>query len=246
MFLNLNDWKIYNFFFIEIKFRLFYILLSFLLCFLICFYFKEELIYILTNYILYFMSSQRFIFSKLTQILYIYLKFALTLSLFLNLPFFFFHIIYFFFSGLYFHEKKKIIYIFFLFNLNYILSIFLTYFYIFPFWLNIFLNFEKNNQIFPLHFEANLNDFFFFMFNLFFNVIFCFQIPLIIYLLIYLKIIDILFIIKNRKIFYLFCIILSACFAPPDIFNQCLIYFLFIIIYELFILLFLLKNNLQL
>jgi Sec-independent protein secretion pathway component TatC len=65
---------------------------------------KEQLIYILIKYLLYNMSSHRFIFTKLTQILITYIKFSIILGLIINIPFILGHIFYFFNSALYKHE----------------------------------------------------------------------------------------------------------------------------------------------
>jgi sec-independent protein translocase protein TatC len=129
------------------------------------------------------------------------------------------------------------------FLLNYILSILLTYFFIFPNLLNFFLIFEKNNIFFPLHFEAKIEEFFSVMFVLFFNITLSFQIPILLYILIYNNIIDIYFIIKNRKIFYLFFLILSAFIAPPEILTQFFIFILIIFLFEFFIFINIFYNN---
>ena len=71
--------------------------------------------------------------------------------------------------------------------LNYILSVIITYNIIFPQILDIFLQFEKKNNFFPIHFEAKLEDFFSTMFLLFINIIICFQLPILAYVLILIK-----------------------------------------------------------
>ena len=181
------------------------------------------------------MSSHRFIFTKLTQILFTYLKFSVIIAFLINIPFILLHIFYFLNTALYKHEWVywvKII----LFSIsNYFLSIFFNYYYIFPKILDLFLNFEKNNIFFPLHFEAKIDDFISmaFFWNLF--LILYFQIPILLHILIHYKIISIQNIILNRKYFYLIFIFLSAFFAPPEIITQLLLFLLFSIIYEVLI-----------
>ena len=70
------------------------------------------------------------------------------------------------------------------------LSIFLNYFYIFPKILDLFLNFEKNNFFFPLHFEAKIDDFISMAFLWFFNIIICFQIPIFTHISLYYNLIN--------------------------------------------------------
>jgi sec-independent protein translocase protein TatC len=109
--------------------------------------------------------------------------------------------------------------------------------------LDFFLDFEKKNLYFPLHFEAKIEDFFSIMFLIFFNIILSFQIPVIVYILNYKKIINNFFIIKNRKIFYLFFLLLSALMAPPEIISQLIIYIFILILFEIFILMILFIKN---
>jgi sec-independent protein translocase protein TatC len=74
------------------------------------------------------------------------------------------------------------------------------------------------------------------MYFLFLNMIFCFQIPIIINLLIYLKKVELDFIIKNRKICYFILFNFSALISPPEILNQIFIYLLLLFLFEIVIL----------
>lgn len=229
--------------FFELKYRFFYIILSLLITSVFCYILKEQLIYILIKYLLYNMSSHRFIFTKLTQILITYIKFSFILAFFINIPFILVHSFYFLNSALYKHEwfywlKVIIISIFF-----YFLSIFLNYIFIFPKILDLFLNFEKNNFFFPLHFEAKIDDFISMAFLWFFNIIICFQIPIIIHILLYYDFIHIKNILINRKYFYLFFIFLSAFLAPPEIITQLVLFFFFSFIYEILLIILLIIFN---
>ena len=58
------------------------------------------------------------------------------------------------------------------------------------------------------------------MYFLFLNMIFCFQLPIVINGLIYFKYINLNLIIKNRKVFYFILFNLSALISPPEILNQ--------------------------
>jgi len=196
---------------------------------------KEQLIYILIKYLLYNMSSHRFIFTKLTQILITYIKFSIILGLIINIPFILGHIFYFFNSALYKHEWIYWLKIF-CFSISiYFLSISINYFYIFPKILDLFLNFEKNNIFFPLHFEAKIDDFISMAFLWNFILILYFQIPILMHILLHFKIINIKSIILNRKYFYLIFIFLSAFFAPPEIIMQLFLFISFSLIYEILI-----------
>ena len=101
MFSYFNQFKIYLYFFFEIKLRVFYICISSFFTFIMCYLYKDQITYVLTNYLLYNMSSHRFIFTNLTQILITYLKISFLLSILINIPFILLHILYFFISALY-------------------------------------------------------------------------------------------------------------------------------------------------
>lgn len=222
--------------FIELKYRFFYIIISILITSFFCYILKEQLIYLLIKYLLYNMSSHRFIFTKLTQILFTYIKFSFILAFFYNLPFLIIHCFYFLNSALYKHEWFYWFKIVFLSIFIYFVSIFLNYFFIFPKILDLFLNFEKNNYFFPLHFEAKIDDFISTAFLWFFNIIICFQIPIIMHIFLYYQLIDIKNILINRKYFYLFFIFLSAFLAPPEIITQFILFLFFSFIFELLLL----------
>lgn len=229
--------------FFELKYRFIYIIISILITSFFCYILKEQLIYLLIKYLLYNMSSHRFIFTKLTQILITYIKFSVILAFFINIPFILLHCFYFINSALYKHEWVywiKIISISLIFYFN---SILLNYFYIFPKILDLFLNFEKNNFFFPLHFEAKIDDFISMAFLWFFNIILCFQIPIMIHILIYYKLINIKNILINRKYFYLFFIFLSAFLAPPELLTQFVLFLIFSSIYEILLLILLIIFN---
>ena len=104
MFSYFNNIHNYLYFFSEIKYRIFYIIISLLITFIVSYLYKEQLIYLLTHYLLYNMASHRFIFTKLTQILLTYIKFSIILSFFINVPFILLHALYFFIAALYKHE----------------------------------------------------------------------------------------------------------------------------------------------
>ena len=181
------------------------------------------------------MSSHRFIFTKLTQILFTYLKFSIIIAFLINIPFIILHLFYFLNTALYKHEWIYWIKIIIFSICCYFFSIFLNYYYIFPKILDLFLNFEKNNLFFPLHFEAKIDDFISmaFLWNLI--LILYFQVPILLHILLHYNVINIQNIVLNRKYFYLIFIFLSAFFAPPEIITQIVLFIFFSFIFELLI-----------
>jgi len=243
MFEYFNQFKLYNKIFLEIKWRCLYIIISWLFLSIICFLFKEQFIYILSKYLLYNMSSHRFIFTELTTILTIYLQFIFFCSIYIQIPFIIIHFCYFFLSSFYYSEWRVWLFVHGWSIFLYILSIFISYKFIFPGIIHIFLSFETKNLniYFPLHFEAKINEFFYLMFRVFFMISFCFQIPIILYILYFFNIIYLNNIIQYRKIFYIIFLFISAIISPPEIINQLIIFFFIVLLFEILIIILLLK-----
>ena len=156
--------KIYLHYIFEVKLRFLYVIFSIINTFFISYLYKNQIIFIITKYLLNNMNSHRFIFTDLTLVLFIHLKLILFISILINIPFLIIHFIYFMINSLYIHELKSYINISINSILIFFFSIYINYNYIFPQILNFFLSFENKNNFFPLHFEAKFEDFF----NIFF------------------------------------------------------------------------------
>lgn len=217
----------------ELKYKIFYSILTIILTSLSCYIYINQLMYVLTYYLLYNMNSQRFIFTKLTELFFTYIKFSLISGLFFSLPCILFSFWLFFIPGLYKYERQYLNWYTSIVIIIFILSCILNYYLILPNVLNFFLFFENNNNFFPVHFEARLKDYLFPILLLLFNITLCFQIPSIIILLLFFNFIDYNYLVKNRKYFYLTFIFISALIAPPDIYNQVVLTLLIIMLYEL-------------
>ena len=179
------------------------------------------------------MNSHRFIFTKLTEIFFMYIKFSLITGIIFSIPIFIIQLWLFFLPGLYKYEKKIFDLYFIISFIFFFISFFINYYYLIPNILKFFLNFEQTNSFFPLHFEAKLEDFLFFIIYIFINIIICFQLPPIIVLLILLNILSYDFFILNRKYFFIFFLFLSAIIAPPELYIQLFITLIMIGFYEI-------------
>ena len=71
----------------ELKLRGFYSLFSFIFTFFICYLYINQIIFLLTNFLLSNMNSPRFIFNNITEILYTYIKFAFITTFLICIPF---------------------------------------------------------------------------------------------------------------------------------------------------------------
>ena len=231
----LNNSQIWIYYIKEIRFKIFYSFLTILITSLSCYLYINQLIYFLASYLLHNMNSQRFIFTKLTELFTTYLKFSLITGSIISIPFIIFSFWLFFIPGLYKYERNYLNYFIFFVIILFSLSWAVSYHFILPNILKFFLHFENDNVYFPVHLEAKLNDYLFPIFILLMNILICFQLPSILTLLLFFNVIDFEYLIKKRKYFYISFIFLSALISPPDIYNQFILTCLIIIVYELFI-----------
>jgi sec-independent protein translocase protein TatC len=227
----------------ELKFRIFYSFLTILISFICCYIYSDQIIYLFTNYLLVNMNSHRFIFTNLTNILITYIKFSLVVSIAISIPIILLHFWLFIVPGLYKHEKQIIdIYLILNFICFYI-GYSLAFHFLLPKIWTFFLSFENNNTFFPLHFEAKLEDYLFSALFFILNILITFQLPAILFVLIYLNIISFKFIIGKRKIYYLVFLLLSGLLCPPEIYSQFFFVILLVILYELTLFLIYLIQN---
>jgi sec-independent protein translocase protein TatC len=221
---------VFNIHLYELKYRTLYIIISYIVCFFICLIFKVELFFLISKYFLQFNSG--FIFTKLTEPFFFYLKLILFCSFYWIFSVLLYFYGFFFFKSFYNYQIKFFLFLFFLFYL--IIGFYFYFFFKFyiPFILNFFFLFERVdiNSLLMISFEAKLNDFltFFFVFTFILLFITHFPLFLMLYTSKFLNINN----IKIRKYIYMIMFILFICIAPPEIFSQILILPLFFFFIE--------------
>jgi len=224
----------------ELKIRFFYCLFSLFVTILFCYIYSDAIIYLFVNPILIKMSSQRFIFTSLKEIFFMYLKFSFIMGILISIPIFIIQLLFFFINGLYKYEVFYILTFLLLSCFFIYFGFYIGYNILIPNAWSFFLEFENSNDFFPLHFEAKLNNYIFFILNILIIIVLCLQIPAILFLLISFNFIQNLNFLKKRKLIYVFCIILGTFISSPDILSQLFLIIIFLILYEfsIFILIF--------
>ena len=224
----------------EVKYRIFYCILSFFFNFLVWFFFAKELLFVIVKPLLQINKTSTFsyfIFTNMTDVLSVYIKIAFILGIVITVPVIFFQLWFFLVQGLYNYEKNYL-FIFIIIFIFIIVSIYsLLYMYLIPFIWFFFINFEltSENFLFGVYYEAKINDyvsFMFYIFGIFSNFLF---IPIIMVCSIYFNFLRVEFFINYRKYFIIFIFILGGLVSPPDIFSQIFISGIILIIYEIII-----------
>ena len=221
---------------IEAKNRLVLILFSFILCFITSYCYKETLLFLtIKNLKISKEDSFYFISTNLTEIITSYIKLSYINSASLILILITYHILTFFGPALTAKEYNTIkqysiknfyffIFLLLIFNI-YLLPLFWKFFLDFQ---NLH-SFKKVNIYFEGRIEEYINFYSKLCFLLFVSTQFCVSLFLILN-----KIKNkITFIKKSRKIIYLVLLLISTTITPPDVFSQLIIFFLFLIIFEI-------------
>ena len=225
-------------YFSEVRFRIFYIFLSFLLTFLACYYFSEQLLYIFICPFLYIDTtmSRQFIFLEITEAFYISLKIAWVTSTYILIP----NIIYNFWSFLvpsrYFHERYNINMCARVYMFLFTTSFFFVHFYLIPIVWNFFINYDKYKNFVDIQLSIRVSTYIlqviemFFYHNIFLIIV-CATI-----LLIQTNKIHHVFLASIRRFIFFVCVLTASFVSPPDIFSQLFFTFTFYFFFEITVL----------
>lgn len=232
----------------ELKLKLYYVIFSFFSTFITSYLFISQLINLLSIPFLKFVRLEEsdFIFTNIFEVFNTYMLLSFYVSLFLNIPIFW----YFFFSfikpGLFTYEKLFLNYfskttIKFLF-----LSFFFSYYLIFPCILSFLLTLDIIVSIdyIVLKMQTRLYDYIVFICRFFFLYCFVvFQIPTLLSIFVYFQQPKPSFFYNKRRFWIIFSLIFGCLFSSPDLLSLFLISLPLLFFYESIIFISILKNR---
>ena len=233
----------------EIKNRLILIVICWLFCFSVCYTNKEVLLFLIAESnksINAIEQTNYFIFTNITEVLNVYIELTFFISNQILMIALIYQIFMFISLGLYGFEFDRLKMTIQLFLITWVISSILLYVIIIPFSWDFFLSFQETlgyNKQLPLFFEARLNEYLTYFINLYYlSLLNCQFLALIILILTSLsnqpnKIKTL------RRLFYIIFIIFSTIITPPDIISQLIISCSLISLYELFLILKIIKTN---
>ena len=236
----------YTKYFIELKNRFFFLLLSCFSFAITGYYYKKILLFLVlkpthceTGILNYF------VFTNITEIFSSYLNVIIFFTFHIFLLFLVYHTKNFLSPSLFRREYESLKYIIRLILVVWLVSIGILNYCLFPLVWDFFLSFHQNSGV-SLYFEAKLIEYlnFYITFYVIF-VLYCQVFTCIIFFLNYLNA-DTIVIKKFRKIFYFFLVLFSTLISPPDISSQLLISLHMIWFFELLVLTILLKYSMSL
>ena len=226
------------YYFSELKFRFFYLSLSFFITFFIAYFYSDVLFYLLAIPLLNQINLNLFSFiaTNISEIFISYIKLALFISIYSSLLIIIYHIYSFLTPALYKFEQ---IYLFNTIKFFFILLIFsfiCTYFIIIPIIWNFFLSFQSSSDIINLHLNPKINEYINIILKLFIVFTFCFQLPFFLKLSLDFNILTLDSLINKRHLFILFFFFFGGLISPPDIYSQVILAFICILFFEITIL----------
>lgn len=228
------------YYFAEVRYRFSYLVGSFLITFFASYFHSLELIYLFARPFLHskhhlLIFDKGFIFTNLTEAFHTTLKICLIWSFLLLIPVIFYQFWCFFTPSWYFFERRRVRVCIFSTILLTFLGGFCFYFLILPEVLDFLLNFKINSPLFTIQLEARIDSYVRISSGVFLIVESIFQTPLFFYFLYIYGYLDSLFLSRNRKLFLLFFVLLSALLTPPDPLTELFLFSFFWFFFEFYI-----------
>jgi len=227
----------------EIKYRLFFISISWLLNICLSYYYIETIIFITIKpgLVLYTNDNLYFVYTHLNEIFNSYLSLIFMCANNITLLIIMYHLFMFFKPSMYIKEYNEVKKLFILFNVLWVSNIITLYYIILPFSWKFFLSYqstsilEKSTSFF---FEAKIQEYIYFIYELYYI---CFIFNVFFYFIIF-------FIQKfsfNKKYIYLIIFIFSTVITPPDVISQLMLSCVLIVIIEIYLYYNIFLNNLR-
>lgn len=230
----------YYLYYLELKNRLFLLLLTWVSVTIVCFMHKELLIFVVidtTDYIGFLKTNPYFVFSNVTDILNSYIQIIFFVS---NQICFFvvlYHLCLFLTPGLYSSEYKNFIFILQISFICWFFSVLVLNYVVLPLSWAFFLSFNPETNVVSFVFEASFKQYLSYYADLYYLCVFNFQISFFILLSINYISYSLNQMKSFRKWFYFLFVFFATVITPPDIFSQLVISLMFICLYESLILL---------
>ncbi|MBP9752437.1 MAG: twin-arginine translocase subunit TatC [Proteobacteria bacterium] len=212
---------------IELRKRLIWVLMVFVVGFFICYYFSNSLFDFLVQPLSDILhqkgGERRLIYTSLTEAFTTYIKISFFFAFIMTFPFLCYHVWQFVVPALF--KNERFIFRCFLVSipLFFLIGAFFAYYIIFPTAYTFFLSFETTaltSTSLPIQLEAKLNEYLSFVMRLILAFGICFELPVILSLLSFAKILSYESLKKHWRIAIVAIFALSAFITPPDVLSM--------------------------
>jgi sec-independent protein translocase protein TatC len=203
-------------YFIELRRRLLYCFIFTLLVFGILCFFANPLYQLLTRPLLLQLPSQNLIATKITATFLVPVKFSFIVSIFLLIPFFFYHLWWFVSPALYNFEKKTMWALLFPTVILFYLGVLFAYFLVLPLLFRFFVTAT------PAHVELlpDIGQYLEFALQLLFAFGLAFEVPVVVLVLVNFKIVTLSQLKASRRYVIVMAFIVGMLLTPPDVLSQ--------------------------
>ena len=202
----------------EIKWRIFYSLLSVFMTFGTCYYVSPDILFWITKPCHKFQSH--FIFLNLPDAFYTTLTVCGLFTWCVCLPLFWYHCWCFLVPGLTSKERIKISRVGFVFFLLYGISMWWTFQYFAPYLTKFLLQFQIQQSSFVVEYQATLSAYISWIWSCLVIAFFVCQWPTLLFIGLAWKKFSLEFLTQYRKVTFFICIFIAASLSPPELFVQ--------------------------
>jgi len=202
----------------EIKWRVFYTLLSVFVTFGTCYYTSPDILFWITKPCHDFQSH--FVFLSLPEAFYTTLTVCGMFTWCACLPLFWYHCWSFLVPGLTLIERARVSRVAFLFFTLYATSIWCTFQYFAPYLTDFLLQFQIQETSFVVEYQATLSAYISWIWSCLIISFFVCQWPTLLFVGLAWNRLSISSLTQHRKIVFFLCILIAACLSPPEFIIQ--------------------------
>jgi sec-independent protein translocase protein TatC len=204
--------------------------ISWLVAFLACYTFSEQLFALISEPVLQALpKGTTLVFIQLTEPFFTHLKIGALAGLLVSLPVIFWQIWSFIAPGLYKNEKGLVIPFVIASCFCFAVGAFFGFRFVFPMAFKVLIEFGSNSGVPTL----SMGDYLSLSSKLLLAFGLVFELPVIIFFLARMGIVDYKMLARNRKFALLAAFVIGAILTPPDVFSQTALALPFIVLYEI-------------
>jgi sec-independent protein translocase protein TatC len=223
---------------LEIRNKFVLLFTTFTSIILICYCYKEVLLFLVTQMHLED-TNLYFIFTDVTELFSVYFRLIAFFSVQVTLWYLFYHTLSFLSPALFPEEYKLINFFFVSVTFFWLFSMLLSSYVLIPFGWSFFLSFQSQQMF---YFEARISEYIDFYNNAYFLCLTYCQLLTCLFFIVADAQQNYVYVKKYRKLYYYVFLLFSTLVTPPDLISQIVTTFVLIVLYEIILVLSMLRS----